>query len=535
VVIDEQPSKEQIQSTDELQALLAILPDRLQGAARALDHAELLEIVLDLGRPPEARLAGRAVRLADDPIGRADLRHALEQISPLSVDNRAGIERTLHRISAIRNRAGDVVGLTMRVGRALFGTIAVLRDLVESGRNILLLGRPGVGKTTKLRETARVLADELGRRVIVVDTSNEIGGDGDVPHPGIGSARRMQVSHPDRQHAVMIEAVENHMPEVIVIDEIGTIAEAAAARTIAERGVQLIGTAHGTSLENLIMNPTLSDLVGGIHTVTLSDEEARRRHTPKTITERRGPPTFDSLVELVDHNEAVVHWDTAQAVDQLLAGRPAAGQRRRVSDGGSIVSEPMPVAASALPALAAPRSASVNNGPLRLYAHSVSRELLARMISDLHIEARIVRSAEHADVILALRDRAHERDLREAATAGVRLMWLKRNSSTEIRRALRDAFALVGGAEESEVRDALAEAEHAVARAMSEAIPVSLAPRPPELRKVQHRVIARYHLETESVGREPFRHLVVHPVTSGERLERMQRMGPTGERTDEPH
>jgi stage III sporulation protein SpoIIIAA len=500
---------------EEVRALLAVLPPRIQAATDDLAVDDLLEIVLDLGRKPEARLTDRTVSLSDEVVSREDLKHALAGVGPLSQDNRTGIERTLHRISAIRNRAGDVVGLTMRVGRALFGTIAVLRDLVESGRNLLLLGRPGVGKTTKLREIARVLADELGRRVIVVDTSNEIGGDGDVPHPGIGSSRRMQVSHPERQYAVMIEAVENHMPQAIVIDEIGTVAEAAAARTIAERGVQLIGTAHGTSLENIILNPTLSDLVGGIHTVTLSDDEARRRRTPKTITERRGPPTFDSVVEIVDHHEVVVHPDTAAAVDLLLAGRPGRGQRRRVSDTGTVTTEPAPMPAVLPPIGPATPTSFDDGGPRTIYPHSVSRELLARMIADLGIEARVVRNPGAADLILALRERARERDLRDASERGAQVVLLKRNTSTEIKRALRRAFALVGGADENDVREALAEAEHAVARALSESTAVTLSPRSPDLRRAQHRLIARHHLEAESTGSEPYRHLVVYPTARG--------------------
>ena len=147
-----------------------------------------------------------------------------------------------------------------------------------------------------------------------MDTSNEIGGDGDVPHPAVGKARRMQVAKPSLQHEVMIEAVENHNPEVIVIDEIGRELEALAARTIAERGVQLIGTAHGRTLENLLINPTLSDLVGGIESVTLSDEEARRRGTQKTVLERRSPPTFDVLIEIKERDYLVVHPDVTTAV-----------------------------------------------------------------------------------------------------------------------------------------------------------------------------------------------------------------------------
>ncbi|MGN6673831.1 MAG: AAA family ATPase, partial [Thermomicrobiales bacterium] len=276
--------------TDNLVDLFAALPPRLVTRLRHQDTRGLLELVLDLGRKPEARFERGEIVLDDTDITREDLQYVAEHIGHFGEDNRAGIERTLHRISAIRNRSGDIVGLTCRIGRAVFGTIAIIQDLVESGESILILGRPGVGKTTLLRETARVLADSLRKRVVVVDTSNEIAGDGDIPHPAIGRARRMQVPRPSDQHAVMIEAVENHMPEVIVIDEIGTERETFAARTIAERGVQLVGTAHGNSLENLMMNPTLSDLVGGIHAVTLSDDEAKRRGTQKTVLERKAPP-----------------------------------------------------------------------------------------------------------------------------------------------------------------------------------------------------------------------------------------------------
>src|SRR6059058_4070125 len=315
-------TREQLLATDELDAILHALPPELVQRVRGLDGLDsLLEIVMDLGRLPEARFTAREEILADREVTAEDLASVISRIGQFGGDNRAGIERTLHRISALRNRAGKVVGLTLRVGRAIYGTMEIIRDVVEAGRSILLLGRPGVGKTTLLREVARVLADEMGKRVVIVDTSNEIAGDGDIPHPAIGRARRMQVAAPELQHAVMIEAVENHMPEVIVIDEIGTEQEAFAARTIAERGVQLVGTAHGNSLENLMMNPTLSDLIGGIQAVTLSDDEAKRRGTQKTVLERKSPPTFEIVIEIMEQEQMAIHHDVATTVDQLLRGR----------------------------------------------------------------------------------------------------------------------------------------------------------------------------------------------------------------------
>lgn len=322
---------------NDVRRLLDLLPDRIR--ERLLEDPEIgdfLEVILDLGRPPEARFVGREVILSADEVTAADIEAVVTRIGAFGDDNRAGIPRTLHRISAIRNRRGDIVGLTCRAGRAVIGTVDVIRDLVESGRSILILGRPGVGKTTILRETARVLADDLRKRVVIVDTSNEIAGDGDIPHPGIGRARRMQVPTPSQQHAVMIEAVENHMPEVIVIDEIGTALETEAARTIAERGVQLVATAHGTSLDNLLVNPTLTDLVGGIQTVTLGDDEARRRGTQKTILERKAPPTFDVLVEMQDRQRLIVHRDVTETVDGLLRGQPVLIEARSRREDGTI-------------------------------------------------------------------------------------------------------------------------------------------------------------------------------------------------------
>jgi stage III sporulation protein SpoIIIAA len=512
-------------SEDDFLLLVSVLPEPLQAAVRELSPGEVLEVVMDLGRPPEARLTSRVARLSELPVTRKDLEHVLAQVGAVGEDNRAGIERTLHRVSAIRNRQGKVVGLTLRVGRAIFGTIDMLKDLIGSGLNILLLGRPGVGKTTKLREVARVLADDLGKRVMVVDTSNEIGGDGDIPHPGIGAARRMQVSRPDRQHDVMIEAVENHMPEAIIVDEIGTSAEASAARTIAERGVQLVATAHGNTLENLVLNPTLSDLVGGVHTVTLSDEEARRRRTQKTINERRSPPTFDVVVEMVTRDEVLVHRDTAQSVDRLLAGEEVGGERRQLVEGQVEVREepklvaPLPAPAPA-PSEREPssragprRQPGLRQGTTRVYAHAASRDLLERVLRDLGADARVVGRLENADVVLTLRSRANDPKLRKVSEkTGARVLAIKRNSSSEMRRVLRDAFLLAEGMDEDQVREAVLEAEHAIQRVLSESVVVPLAPRPPRLRKLQHRLVSRYHLETVSHGSEPQRHLIIYPL-----------------------
>src|ERR1051325_3901322 len=336
------PGDRENASTDNLDLMLAVLPEPIRNALKRTNELpSLIEVVLDLGRQPEARYTNHAMYLDDSLITREDLQYVSSRVGQFTRDNRAGIERTLHRISAMRNRLGEIVGLTCRVGRAIYGTVDIIRDFVESGKSILLMGKPGVGKTTLLREAARVLADDLEKRVIVVDTSNEIAGDGDVPHPGIGRARRMQVPEPDQQHAVMIEAVENHMPEVIVIDEIGTSQEALAARTIAERGVQLIATVHGNTLENLMINPTLSDLVGGIQPVTLSDEEARRRGTQKTVLERKAPPTFDVLIEIQHKDRLAIHTDVAEAVDQMLRGfLPSTEIREREAGGQVRITQP---------------------------------------------------------------------------------------------------------------------------------------------------------------------------------------------------
>jgi stage III sporulation protein SpoIIIAA len=489
----------ELEITDNLEDLLAVLPPHLAEALTSitpdLGGGGLIEIVMDLGRHPEARFQETEVDLAEREVSREDLAYVADRIGHFGEDNRAGIERTLHRISAIRNRSGDVVGLTCRIGRAVYGTIAIIRDLIESGESVLLLGRPGVGKTTMLRETARVLADELRKRVVIVDTSNEIAGDGDIPHPGIGRARRMQVPTPAAQHAVMIEAVENHMPEVVVIDEIGTELEALAARTIAERGVQLIGTAHGNSLENLMMNPTLSDLIGGIQSVTLSDEEARRRGTQKSILERKAPPTFGVMIEIASRDEVAVHTDVAATVDTILrGGAPRTEVRRREDDGRVEVATvdprrdpsvrtlpprpedrsgivdiatrqparelPTPVPAEEarsmgveLPSLL-PRGRGTEGKPLRVYPFGVSRNRLEQAIGQLGVPAVVVREQRDADLVVTLKNyyRRKPQPLREAEARGTPVYVLRANTGTQMENVLTGLFPNAATAARGDMR-----------------------------------------------------------------------------------
>lgn len=447
--------------TDDLDQLLEVFPQDIRERLRQeKDTDSLIEIVLDLGRLPEARFTDRYVYLSDNPVTREDIQFLVQRVGRFGSDNRAGIERTLHRISAIRNRSGEIIGLTCRIGRAVFGTIDIIRDVVEEGRSILLLGRPGVGKTTMLRELARVLADEFGKRVVIVDTSNEIAGDGDVPHPAIGRARRMQVPSPNKQADVMIEAVENHMPEVIVVDEIGTQAEAEAARTIAERGVQLIGTAHGRTLENIVMNPTLVDLVGGIQVVTLGDEEARKRGTQKTVLERKAPPTFDVIVEIREKDVVAIHKDVASAVDLMLRGgvpRPEVrvrGQDDSIqvietggADEGSVDDEvadgdgDRPGDGVGAPA----RRASRRELPavIGIYPYAVSRNKVEQVIDEMQAPAYVSRHLAAADVILTLKGqyRKMPKKLKEAEARGVPIYVIRSNTLAQIQGFMRSLVA----------------------------------------------------------------------------------------------
>ena len=448
----------------ELDLMFSALPPNVWDAARmsTASHRELLEIVLDLGREPEARFADGELVLTLDPVTPSDLDYVATRVGSFGDDNRAGIGQTLHRISAIRNRGGEIVGLTCRVGRAVTGTVDLIKDLVVSGRSILLLGRPGVGKTTMLRECARVLADEKRKRVVIVDTSNEIGGDGDIPHPGIGRSRRMQVRTPSLQHAVMIEAVENHMPEVIVIDEIGTELEAGAARTIAERGVQLIGTAHGKSLDNLLVNPTLNDLLGGIQTVTLGDEEARRRGSQKSVQERKAPPTFDVLVEIQERDQLVVHTPLDEVVDLALRGQFRPPQLRLRRADGSVVTQVAPqppersIRRQAAPAAPRRLRASVvspgGNGrrqraafdTISIFPYGVSRSHVEQTVRELGVPVRILHHPEDADLVLTLKNYYRRRDspIQQAEAQGTPVEVLRTNSAAQVETVLRRLYQI---------------------------------------------------------------------------------------------
>jgi len=496
--------------TDDMDALLDVLPPQVRDPLRERpDNYELLEVVLDLGRLPEARYPELEVTLSDREVTQADLEHVVSRIGEFTGDNRAGIERTLHRISAIRNRHGRVVGLTCRVGRAVFGTIRIIEDLVKSGQSTLLLGRPGVGKTTMLREVARFLADDLNKRVVVVDTSNEIAGDGDIPHPGIGSARRMQVATPTMQHAVMIEAVENHMPEVIVIDEIGTDLEAAAARTIAERGVQLVGTAHGNTLENLIMNPTLCDLIGGIQSVTLGDEEARRRGTQKSILERKAPPTFDVVVEIQSWERVSVHANVTETVDAILRGYEVPAEIRELDKTGEMKVVGAPSRAKQKRALKE-RGPVEAGGERRIYPFGISRRRLEQAIRQMGMAAAIVDQLGDADALITLRSyyRRKPQLLRDAEERGVPVYVIKSNTVLQMEQCI---VSMRGERGQDPVLTALQEAEEAIGDVMKGRRPAELSPQNAYIRRLQHMLAQRYNLSSRSLGQEPQRRVRILP------------------------
>ena len=533
-------------SGGDLDALLSTLPPAIRRAVEERGEAEsLLEVVLDFGRLPYARYLDGEVVLSETEVTNAELQLVVAALGDFGADNRAGIPRTLHRIACIRNRQRQVVGLTMRVGRAVTGSVAVIEDFVKEGASILLLGRPGVGKTTLLREAARVLAEQ-GKRVVIVDTSNEIGGDGDIPHAGIGRARRMQVERPELQHAVMVEAVENHMPEVIVIDEIGTELEAQAARTIAERGVQLVATAHGNTLANLMLNPTLVDLIGGIQTVTLSDEEARRRGTRKSVLERKAPPTFEALVEIQSFSRVAVHSDLDQTVDALLRGETVEAEIREMDDDGAVHTSTDAVQSAiadgplssfeaaygdefgrAGPSFGngteqeAPlrrRTGARSRGPAapagphqKIYPLGVSLSRLRESIRETGVNVSIAERIEEADAVMTLRPSFRRRppELRLAESKRLPVVVLKHNTVLQMEKSLR---ALAKGSSPNDaVTAALSEAEEAIWQIHSgRQMSIDLAPQNPYIRKLQHQLASDQALASVSRGREPNRRVRIH-------------------------
>lgn len=560
---------------DDLDKLLEILPNFVKEPLQQHPNRNnLIEVVMDLGRRPEARFPDNPEYLSQRSISWQDLDYCVKKVGNFSGDNRAGIEKTLHRISSLRNREGSVIGLTCRVGRAVFGTISIIRDLLQQGDSILLLGKPGVGKTTAVREMARVLADEMEKRVVIIDTSNEIAGDGDIPHPAIGRARRMQVARPDLQHQVMIEAVENHMPEVIIIDEIGTELEALAARTIAERGVQLVGTAHGNHLESLIKNPTLADLIGGIQYVTLGDDEAKRRGTQKSILERKAEPAFQIAIEIHERNVWIVHNKVKETIDQILQGHQPFVQKRQIQANGRILIkcypsqsiEVLPVnisnARKSINAQQAPpvlqyrelrnKSLDLNksqnrdtsllsttfNAPINinkqslqleiphqyLYAYSLSWQHITSVISSLDLPIILTKEIEKSDAILALRNQVKQNTkLRQIAKSKQIIIYTIQNSTVpQITRALRKILNIHTSSGLNWVElcknknfdeiQALQEAKLAIETIiLNESSIVQLTPRSACIRKMQHNLVDNYQLRARSFGEEPYRKLRIYP------------------------
>jgi len=543
--------------TDDLAAMLKVFPEEIAQAVVGADHFDdLLEVVLDLGCIPTARFVDGEVKLLDRMVTHDDINCVVSRIGEFDADNRAGMESTLHRISAIRNRRGNVVGLTCRVGRAVYGTITIIEDLIDSGESILILGKPGVGKTTMLREAARILAEK--KRVVIVDTSNEIGGDGDIPHPAVGAARRMQVPKPSLQHEVMIEAVENHNPEVIVIDEIGRELEAQAARTIAERGVQLIGTAHGNALDNLLVNPTLSDLIGGVSSVTLSDDEARRRGTQKTVLERKSPPTFTILVEIQDRKRVKVHRDVGAAVDSILRGYPMLPEDRFRDDDGRVhiskqtkpnmptVSQSMrrgngmdkspfdrgssQTAAPRQPTYPQPKHAerydevldedeyenptlSTKEGEKKIFAFGVARNRLLQSIKSMGVPAIVVKDLTEADILLTQRRYYRDRlqPIVEAENRGMPIFVVKSNTVDQIEQFLADSFQQrQTPVRRSLIDEAMRHAEQAVMMIQAGERFINLPPMPSPVRREQHELAKKAHLVSRSFGKDPNRYVRIY-------------------------
>lgn len=524
--------------TGDLDELMAVFPLHIQSTLQKENSLDdLVEVVMDFGRRPKAYFATRELILSAEEVTQHDIDHVVANIGKFMGDNRAGIERTLHRISGMRNRQGKIIGLTCRVGRAIYGTIDIIEDLLKSGKSILLLGRPGVGKTTMLREAARIVAED--KRVIVVDTSNEIAGDGDIPHPAIGKARRMQVPQPTLQHQVMIEAVENHTPQVIIIDEIGRLEEAEAARTIAERGVQLIGTAHGNSLDNLLVNPTLADLVGGIDSVTLSDEEARRRNTQKSVLERRSPPTFDILIELKGRDHLVIHHDVARAVDSLLRGRLIQPEIRFKDESGKIKIERTPrndlkLTQNGKGKTNSPapkpekRNKSIPENVLNVEIRAVNNPEISKLPSQhvflfgtnqqrflqaagsLRVPVVLVKKINEADIFITLKShyRKHSQPITEAEQKNIPMYILRANTSHQMEKCLADIFNL-SLSETDTLSVAMRETQDAIRQVLQGTKSMALTPQEAFIRKKQHEMARQSNLISHSTGKDPNRRVKI--------------------------
>lgn len=530
-----------LQFQNDLDRLTEILPPKLKDRLDYERMQDVIEIVLDIGRVPEIRHSGGLIEYIECGIvNEKDLEYITDRVQEFTTDNRSGIPGTLHRISAIRNRQGKIVGLTCRIGRVVTGTIACIKDFCMQGKSILFLGPPGVGKTTKLREISRLVADELKKRVIVVDTSNEIAGDGDTPHPAIGHARRMQVRQPEYQKDIMIEAVENHTPEVIVVDEIGTEAEAQAARTIAERGVMLIATAHGNTLENLIKNPTLSDLVGGIQSVTLGDDEARRRSCQKTVLEREKQPTFDIVIEIIDRNTLAVYKDTSEAVDYILRGWPIRPEIRKVDktyevreeehkSGNPILEEINRLEQKVFPTpqhnektdslkfgFSRQKYVEEVKDMKKVYLYAVSRSIVEKVIERLNLNVELTRSIEDADIVIAHKNFAKggAKILSLANDYRIRVFYIKTNSMPQIQKVLKDALDITETTETltgyyDEAEKALEEAKNAIDKILKGETDIELSPQKQQIRKLQHELVEQHNLTSESIGEGEERHLKI--------------------------
>ena len=545
-----------LNNADDIQALIDIFPEKISAVLNGYGNLDkLIEVVMDVGRIPFARYTTGDLPVSEEEVSYEDIDAVVEKIGSFDLDNRAGMERTLHRISAIRNRRNRIIGLTCRVGRAVFGTLDIIADQIDSGKSLLILGKPGIGKTTMLREAARILSAK--KRVVIVDTSNEIGGDGDVPHPAVGDARRLQVAQPTLQHEVMIEAVENHNPEVIIIDEIGRELEAQAARTIAERGVQLIGTAHGQTITNLLMNPTLSDLIGGIESVTLSDEEAKRRGTQKTVLERRSPPTFDVLVEIRQRNQVIVYQDIAEAVDALVRGIELQPEMRTKNKNGQIIREkaPAPVLEGSGPS---ENNAKPGNGKkgkqtlsreqaniieisgksrpaaderkqdsgapqindpqwkketIHVYAHGVARNRLNEAAARLDVPLIVVNNLEEADLLMTLRPYYRDRQsvIVEAEERGLPIYVLRSNTTAQIENTLANLLKIEVQQPAVSWEDVEEETISAIRSVLSGEVSwIDLPPADRSIRRIQQQMIEQANLICQPFGKEPKRRLRIY-------------------------